>query len=400
MSLKADNLVKKATHAAQMNITIIMLNILELNIFPTEYTTSEESDVQLKPKRSPSTWLVYTVKRACFENITKYINQGADVNYQIKIGETPLFLVGKEYRENDVPSAEAAKILLEAGADPKIGYTLAQTAATGKTQTFRAILEAGADINTTHPVEGSPFFIAGSHGEDDIVKMLIEHKPKINLNPRTYLRHPEDAFDYSLMVIYAAGEKHTFFNTNDKCLPYAIIEERKDMTLKNLCRRAIRSYATSITNDNLFEVSSQLDIPKSLQSYLVFDLTVTMSTQDFYQTYPNASKFHPDADEECVKNISKNTSDITEWTTDDSEYPDSLYSYDYGWIKYRKEKREKKQKEANNEEEGVEEEEKEQDRKEEVDDDADDDEADEAYDDDADDEADDETDEEQQEKAL
>ena len=82
-----------------------------------------------------------------------------------------------------------------------------------------------------------------------------------------------------------------------RCLPYAIIEEHMDMTLKNICQRVIRAYTTSFTHDNLFEVSSKLDIPKTQQSYFVFDLTVTMSVADFYETYPNTSKYHLDAHE-------------------------------------------------------------------------------------------------------
>ena len=412
MSLKADNLVKKAAHATQMNITIAMLNILELNIFPTEYTTSEESDVQLKPKRSPSTWLVYTVKRASFKNITKYINQGADVNYQIKIGDTPLFLAVKENWASDKETVKAVNILLKAGADPNIGYPLAQAAMTGKSETFKALLEAGVNINTMHPHGSSPFLIAGSDGSCDIVKMAIEHKPKINLNPTVYFRHPYDANDYSLMMIYAAGEKYAFFNTNDKCLPYAIFEERKDMTLKNLCRRAIRAYTTSITNDNLFEMSSQLDIPKSLQSYLVFDLAVRMSIEDFYQTYLDVNEVHPDADDHCVENNTAYTEDSTNCSTDDSEYPDSVYSNDDGWLKYRKEKREKKEKETEeekdddkDEQEGKEEEKNEEadnEAHDEADDEPDDEahnEADDEADDEVDDEADDEADDERDDKA-
>ena len=355
----------------------MMLNILTLSqhfnlymanhqTFPSaEYTTSEESDV---PPRSASTWLIYKAKRANYRDFAKYISEGADVNYQIRPGETALYLIAKNEEGKDEDACEAVKKLLQSGADITIGWLLSAAIMHYKRRTFKVLLEAGADVNVAHPNHGTPLFFAGSMGIDEIMKMVIERNPKINisnLKPTNYSLHPDDTLDYSLMFMFASGEKHRFFNTKDMHLPYAIIEEQRDMTLKNLCRRAIRAYATSVTHENLFEVSSKLELPKILQSYLVFDLRVTMTVENFYKIYPDANEVHPDADAECVSDIDNLWHlNYTDNTTDQSEYPDSVYSYDHMWIDYREKRRQvkrKKRAEIKKEETDEEEDDKEED---------------------------------------
>ena len=274
--------------------------------------------------RHPSKSLIYTIKNAKFEKIPDFIRQGADVNHKMIKNETPLYLVANEIWRNDEDSCEAVKILLEAGANPKIGYPLPTACAQFKLETFKALLEGGADINTTHPSFGSVLFIAGSTDMPEFIKIALEHKAKINIShpiPRTYYSPPVavEGVEYQLMFMYAAGEKYPFLDSMDKHVPTTIFETRKDISLKNLCRKAIRTQAIKCTNENLFEVSTKLGLPKLMQNYLVFDLTVTMTIDEFYDTCIDT--FHPDA-QGCQCDTSSRS--YTE-SDSDSDYPDSLY---------------------------------------------------------------------------
>lgn len=94
-------------------------------------------------------------------------------------GETPLFKAVRTYDENTF------KALLEAGADVNLktesGDTpLAWAASSGNFDFVKALLAAGADVNMTDSSGKTPLMQAVSSGDEKIVKLLLEAGSDVN----------------------------------------------------------------------------------------------------------------------------------------------------------------------------------------------------------------------------
>ena len=83
------------------------------------------------------------------------------------------------------------------------------------------------------------------------------------------------------MMMFAAGEYFPFHLYPDKDITKAIVQSRDDLSLKNLCRKAIRYYTImSGNNENLFEAANRVQLPRLLQNYIVYGMSLLDETDD------------------------------------------------------------------------------------------------------------------------
>ena len=67
----------------------------------------------------------------------------------------------------------------------------------------------------------------------------------------------------------------------DQDIAKVIVWSRDDFSLKNLSRRAIRYYTImSGNNQNLFEVANRVQLPRLLQNYIVYGMSLFDETDD------------------------------------------------------------------------------------------------------------------------
>ena len=83
------------------------------------------------------------------------------------------------------------------------------------------------------------------------------------------------------MMMFAAGEYFPFHLYPDKDIVKAIVQSRDDLSLKNLCCKAIWYYTImSGNNENLFEAANRVQLPRLLQNYIVYGMSLLDETDD------------------------------------------------------------------------------------------------------------------------
>ena len=82
-------------------------------------------------------------------------------------------------------------------------------------------------------------------------------------------------FDYEgFMLLYAAGVEIDETATEHGV---HIVEEKQELTLMNVCREAIRKYVLNANPICLFGTIPQLGLPPIIASYLLYNVTLTLS---------------------------------------------------------------------------------------------------------------------------
>ena len=126
------------------------------------------------------------------ENLQAMIDHGADVNATNKKSITPLM---HACENGDV---DAINILLDAGADPNIadedGYTSLHDAVEGfcSTESLRAIIDHGADVNAINKNSVTAIMIACYKGNTDAISILLNAGADLNMtdgNGATCIHH-------------------------------------------------------------------------------------------------------------------------------------------------------------------------------------------------------------------
>ena len=250
---------------------------------------------------------------ACYEGHDKLasilIDHGANVNHITDDGQfcTPLHLIAKDLQ---VTGQEAerniVKKLLDAGANPDLNSVICLAASNYKTQMVKSLLEAGADINITDPSYGTVLYIAAYTGNHKLAKLALQFKTKINIQekPDGNSVHPEEPDKFALMLTFAAGEQFPFFDFVDFHIPTEIHESREDISLGNLSRKAIRKFAAKDNGQNLFEISKMLPLPCILQNYIIFDMSLSETEEEFYKQIDEPKHYEYDSEdsdeEECI----------------------------------------------------------------------------------------------------
>ena len=143
------------------------------------------------------------------------------------------------------------------------------------------MVEAGGDGHGSHLLyniiaanQNAGSFV--EYGTDFRIKALLRAGVKVNnsrknlltscLNSRRrYLRKKELA-----LLLFAAGEKQ---NENKFTVP-DYLEPPRRITLKHLCREAIRGHLSGLTDTNLFYKVARLGLPGALSKYILYEQSV------------------------------------------------------------------------------------------------------------------------------
>ena len=201
--------------------------------------------------------------------INELIARGVNVNHCTKNNVTALWTAANKLDENSL------KILLNAGANPNIGRPALVTCVTKSypsVECVKILLEVGADINSDDVDYGTMMLNAARQGNPEIVKIVLNAGATINTSHKTF----DFTYTYNeqaLMLLFAAGEEWDYFKYSTKA-PKTIIETRKDFSLQNICRKAIRK-DLNVTNSkrDLFRLVEVLPLPKPIKKFLVYDVS-------------------------------------------------------------------------------------------------------------------------------
>jgi ankyrin repeat protein len=116
------------------------------------------------------------------------VEAGADVNGRSKVGRTPLIVAAAH-----PGSAEAVKLLLAKGAEPKVAdagnFTpLNEAARVNDFESLQLLLAKPHDINAGNRLGITSLMLAAGHGNVDAVKMLVEKGADVNASHSTDIK--------------------------------------------------------------------------------------------------------------------------------------------------------------------------------------------------------------------
>ena len=183
-----------------------------------------------------------------------------------------------DWQSDEYDCLRITEILLSAGADPNIGNPLVVAAYEQRERIVNVLIENGADINAAHRFYGMVLFIGGYKENYNIVKITLQYKAQINISQIAEDEHPDPptkANSHAVMMMFVTGECFPFHLYCDKDIAKPIVQSRDDLSLKNICRRAIRYYTIrSGNNENLFEAMKKLQLPSLLQDYIMYGMSL------------------------------------------------------------------------------------------------------------------------------
>ncbi len=117
------------------------------------------------------TALHVAVRSGTYEGTKFLLAHGANVNWKNDFGRTPLS-EASTYQG----TAEITKLLLESGASEGLQEALALAVYTGRFDTGRILINAGANVNSEYP----PLLIAVKMGSDDFIDLLLGAGADVN----------------------------------------------------------------------------------------------------------------------------------------------------------------------------------------------------------------------------
>lgn len=158
-----------------------------------------------------------------------------------RMGATTLF--GRIVQNGDTSLIEYA---LSKGAkvnvdDPKVVSPLGNLAPYSKSlnKNFKLLVEAGADINALKPDRTTPFYIALTNGDRDLIQYCLSHGAKVNIQDAndSPLRTITNGYSFNLetfkMLVKAGADLNAV--SKDNKTPFCDIIERGDMELVKYC---------------------------------------------------------------------------------------------------------------------------------------------------------------------
>ena len=190
------------------------------------------------------------------------------------------------------------EILLAAGADVNVvdtkGYTLLAHLAKQPNMSYhvKKLLVAGADVNLAGRSGESPLRSGLSVNAEKTLDLLLKAGADVNTHKAIVFTMARYANSRCAKLLLVSGLKiHTFemnlnkevvnkFHAAGSRIPHSQIppyvkEEDQEQRLKHLCRVTIRNHLLKLDpHENLFVRVPPLGLPKSLASYLLYDVTV------------------------------------------------------------------------------------------------------------------------------
>ena len=250
----------------------------------------------------------YPLMTACKTDVRhsvleELIQNGAVVNGASGDDYTPLAHVAGDSIDTENESSQICEILLNAGADPNKGTPVVKAASEGRDCLVQMLLNYGSDINGVDEMYGTVLLMGGWTENHNIVKIALKYNAKINLGQDkvdglyNYISWPQKInTNKAIMLMAAAGELFPFEDYDDVELPQIFVEVRDDWRLKSLCRKALRkSVIANGTHENMFDAGRILGLPRILQDYLVFGMS--MSDESDTWEKPNESDESNKSDE-------------------------------------------------------------------------------------------------------
>ena len=184
--------------------------------------------------------------RNCCEAL---IEAGADVKAIDQVGKTALHHAAENCRP------DCLYMLLMEGADVNRRCNNGNTALieAASLSCIRVLLRAGADVN-----------IYNNSGYNALTSFLVK---------------PGNLDETAVMTLFAAGETDyvvTGRHQDDVTIPDCLVQlSSSELRLMSLCRHAIRKYLLNTNcHQHLFGRVPLLGLPSSLESYLLFDVSL------------------------------------------------------------------------------------------------------------------------------
>ena len=208
------------------------------------------------------------------------IQHGAMINGVGNSTYTPLVHILENRVREQKEFVEECVIFLNAGVDPDIGSPVVLATYERREDVVEMLLNYGADIDCLHESLGRVLLMGGYEENEQIVKIALKHNAKINISQVPLYKLPvlpdEANNNDAIMLMGAAGELFLFDKYTDEELPEQIVKSHDDLSLKNLCRKAIRnSVIANATHENMFDARTTMGLPMLLQEYLVFGMSIS-----------------------------------------------------------------------------------------------------------------------------
>ena len=217
------------------------------------------------------------------ECVNLLISEGADVNKAPSGSDTLLSLACVKGRGMQ----RYTDVLIQAGADVNCrdsdeNTPLLKAAWMGDVRSVALLIEAGADVNVVNKAGSSPLMMAANRGGSiDKVCLLLQAGAYIN-HPRGWCRltFRINSFNEKMkeelpMLLFAAGETLDASIGKLFRIPAYVKDLESQLRLKYICRKAIRAHFIKMSlATNLFVMIGRLGLPKSVTSYLLFDVSL------------------------------------------------------------------------------------------------------------------------------
>ena len=230
-----------------------------------------------------------------YESLRQLIRAGADVNaFDLRGLAALMYCFSIAKHKSYVTVRNCCEALIEAGANVNaLGHAgktaLHHAAKNCRSACLRLLLTAGADVNRRCVVGNTALMEAANLS---CIRVLLRSGADVNIRNNNgysaltnFLRKPGNLDEDAVMTLFAAGEtyyKPPSRHQNDVKIPTCLVQRSSSvLNLTSLCRQAIRKYLLNTnSHSHLFGRIPLLGLPSSLQSYLLFDVSLEETHQD------------------------------------------------------------------------------------------------------------------------